>query len=594
MSRSQIEEIKEKLDILSVAQEYLGTLKRSGANHFARCPFHNEKTPSFAVNPDLGIFKCFGCGESGDVITFIQKMEGVDFPEALEISAKRAGVKLIKRFSPEDQKLLKGRQELLQANALVCEYYHYILTKHKMGEVGRKYARDRGVTKELLERFKIGYAPRAYTNLTKYLKKKGYKTKDIIQWGFAISRNGRVFDKFRSRLLFPLINQHGDIVGFSGRITTSYTKAPKYLHSPTTMVFDKSKFLFGLAQAKIDIRKQGFCVFCEGQLDVISSHKTKIKNVIASLGTSIAQQQFTLLKRYADEVYFCFDTDLAGEKALLRATGMAHDSGVHVRAVTLTKGGDADELINTDRKAWENAVKNAQPILDHMIIRLSNRIDLSELRGKEEFVSVIMPLIATLPKNIEQMHYIQKIAIILNVEEVVLKEEFLNLKNRKRTKAVVNNKSMKKLFDTPASMKEEYLLALIFQHEDFIDVSVEHVKRAYFTTSASKNLIKKLKTHVSSKERYSIRQFIKTLESHEKSFLEILIMKKLEEYFEVESAYIQELQSLMNHLKRNYYQNKIRKIKADIQKAEIAGDEKGMEKFIDKHVVITDRLKHIS
>lgn len=589
MSRDQIEQIKERLDILEVARGYISPFKKSGNNYFARCPFHSEKTPSFSVNPELGIYKCFGCGQSGDVITLIQELEGVDFPKALEIAAKRAGVTLARNFSPQDERRYKERQQILTVNALVAEYYHYILTKHDRGAAGREYAKSRGIKKDLIDRFMIGYAPRSYTNLLQFLKKRGYSEQDLVRWGLVVSGSGRVYDKFRSRLIFPLVNQHDDIIGFSGRIIIKNTKAPKYLHSPQTEAFDKSAFLFGINHAKNEMRKQDFAVFCEGQLDVISSHKTNIKNVVASLGTSLAAKQLEVAKRYTDTVYFSFDTDMAGETALIRAVDLAHQQGMSVKVVTLPEGADADELIQKDSAKWEEAVKGAESVFDHMVQRLSNRLDMSSLTDKEEFASRILPVIARYPKRIEQSHYIKKIAVILNVHEELLQEELDRLSKANPTATKVDTKRIVQVLDSTANVKEEYVFALVLQHPHFLDESFEYVKSRYFNSPAAREVLKKLRSYHGDKKRFQVKNFISSLEEHEKTFVQNLLLKRIPT-FDLSAELVGELKTVMRFLKNNYYQNKIKSVKVQIEDAENSGDKKKVNTLLEKLVSLNDKL----
>ncbi len=591
MSDPQIESIKEKLDILEVVQSYIGPLKKSGANHFGLCPFHNEKTPSFSVNSDLGIFKCFGCGEAGDVISFIQKMEGIDFPKALEISAKKAGVELKKSFSPQDKKKFEERDEILKLNQVVANYYHYILTDHKQGKKGREYAKSRKITKKLIEKFKIGYAPYSFNNLLDFLSKKGYEKKKLVKWGVAATSKGRVYDKFRSRLIFPLINHRGDIVGFSGRIVEKDTKAPKYLHSPQTTAFNKSKFLFGLNHAKASIRKDKFILFTEGQLDVISSHKTFVQNIVASLGTSLSEEQLKLAKRYTDNIYFCFDNDLAGESALLRSVSLAYKLDFHVEVVPIPQGQDADEFINTDKKAWEKLVKKSQGVVDHMIRRLTKRLDLSKVKGKEEFASIILPLIKKIPHKIEQDHYLQKISMILNIEDQILRKELSKIPDNKELFEKASTKQVKSIVKSSDTSKEEYLLALILQHPKFLDISIKICKPKFFQTPLPKKILEKLKKDEKSKG-FSLKKFISKLNDMEVHFVEDLLLKNLKSEFETEDEYEHEIKKVFSQLKQNYYQNSIKRIKSAIAQAENNDDKEKVENLLQELVKISDKMRN--
>ncbi|MBN2016398.1 DNA primase [Candidatus Dojkabacteria bacterium] len=590
MSRNQIEEIKDRLDILEVARSYITNFKRSGTNYFALCPFHQEKTPSFSINPELGIYKCFGCGESGDVFTLIEKMEGVEFSDALEIAAKRAGVKLERNYSEKDKHIHEERQEILKINALAAEYYNYILCKHGQGKKGRKYARERKITKKLIDEFKIGYAPRAYTNLLKFLKTKGYTQQNLIKWGLVVSGSGRVYDKFRSRLIFPLINHRGDIAGFSGRTILKNTKAPKYLHSPQTLAFDKGKFLFGLEQSKSAIRKSNFVVFCEGQLDVISSHKTDVKNIVASLGTSLTDDQLTLAKRYTKNIYFCFDNDSAGESALIRAANMAHKLDFNVKAVNIPEGKDADELINTNKAEWIRTVKKAEPIVDHMMRRLYRRLDLSKLEDKEEFSKIILPLIATIPQKIEQAHYLHRVSLILNVDDNILAEELESIQRSSDIVPKVNTEKIKAVLKSPVSVKEEYLLALILQHLQFLEASLKNINQTCFSSPLAREVFSKLKRYCAEKKRFSLKNFTSGLEEHEVSFVQNLLLKNLDKYFEVESEILAEIEGITKILTKSFLQNEIKKMKAQIEQAEITEDKAEVRNLIKRLLEVTEKI----
>ena len=592
MVDSQIKEIKDKLDILEVAKSYITNFKKTGSNYFALCPFHHEKTPSFSVNPELGIFKCFGCGESGDVLTFIQKIEKVDFPQALEIAAKRAGVQLKRNYSPKDKKIRKEKEEILKLNSLVTEYYNYILLKHKSGEKGRDYLKKRKIKNAQIDDFKIGYAPSAYDNLLSFLKSKGYKTKQLIQWGVIVTTSGRIYDKFRSRLIFPLIDQHGDIIGFSGRTVLKNTKAPKYLHSPKTLVFNKSKYLFGLFQAKNSIRDKDFVIFTEGQLDVISAQKTKMNNVIASLGTSLTEDQLILSKRYSNNICFCFDNDLAGENALIRATHLAHKNDINVKAILISDAQDADELINKSKNKWIKAIKESEPIVDHMIRRLYKRLDITNLKQKEEFTKIILPLIATIPNNLEINHYIHRISLILNVDEDIIKEELENISADQTNLQNVNTDKISNILKSPINKKENYLLALILQHINYLKISLSVVKTRYILSPNSKRILNKIKKY--DKRPFKLKKFLKTLSKDESAFIKNLLLVKLDGYFENEMDFKNEVSEVYRFIKRNYYQNKIKRIKNEIEVAENKNDKSKVESLLSKLVKYTDKVQEES
>lgn len=485
-SRDQIEEIKRRLDIIAVAREYLPSLKRGGKNYFALCPFHNEKSPSFSINPDMGRYKCFGCGESGDVINLIEKIEGIDFVDALQLAAKKAGVVLDTSYVKSAGNNSKERERILAANLLTAEFFHYILFKHEIGAEARKYVTGRQLRKEELRKFKIGFAPKGYENLKSFLLKKGYTTKELVDWGLLVSKNGKIYDKFRNRLMFPIFNQVGDVIGFSGRIIDKNDLGPKYLNSPETLVYKKSQILYGLYQARDAARKQGFLILVEGNVDILMSHAQGIENISAPLGTALTQEQVKLIKRYCDTIYFAFDTDAAGEKALTRALELAEAEDMQVKAINIEGFQDVDDLIKNGGN-WQDCVRNAQTIVDHMLIILRKRFDLNTALGKDRYAKAILALIKKLKSSIEQVHYLEKLSGIIKIDIELLRKEL-----EKITLSGVENKQAETLSSRLAEVRlptshYKKLLAYLVQNpaelttmsdsdRDFIKIETQEYK----------------------------------------------------------------------------------------------------------------------
>ena len=305
MLNSQVDEIKSKVDIVEIIQEYI-QLKPAGANWKAPCPFHNEKTPSFMVSRDKQIFHCFGCGEGGDIFTFVQKIENIDFPEALKILAEKAGVKL-KKIDPT---LVSQKTKLMDICHLAAEFFHKALTSSKEGQISRDYIAKRKLSPQTLADFKIGYAPDSWDLLLNLLRKKGYKDNDIFLAGLVVKNDrGQLYDRFRQRLMFPIFDQHGNIVGFTGRIldASKENQGGKYVNTPQTLIYNKSLIAYGLDKAKSEIKKQDLVVVVEGNMDVIASHQAGIKNVIASSGTALTLEQLKILQRYSNNLALAFD-----------------------------------------------------------------------------------------------------------------------------------------------------------------------------------------------------------------------------------------------------------------------------------------------
>lgn len=433
-NRDQIEEIKSKLDISTVILQYVPGLKRSGRNYFGLCPFHKEKTPSFSVNPELGLFKCFGCGEGGDVIKFLEKIEGLDFPNALELAAQKAGVTLKKTYSPEAQKFKEERDKLLEANKLAAKFFNYVLLKHEAGKLGREYVQKRKIPDEQVKEFVLGYAPRSFNALKDFLNKKGYADKDLVKWGLLVEKNNKIYDKFRGRLMFTIFNHQGEVIGFTGRAIFEDEQGPKYLNSPETLVYKKSQVLFGLYQAKETIRKEGFVILVEGNVDPITSHGVGIKNIVAPMGTALTPEQLRLIKRYCDKVYFSFDNDAAGQKALVRSFELAESAGLESYVVEIKGYKSADELIFAGGD-WPHAVANPKEIVAYLISYSATKYDLSNARYKASYVKEVLGYISKIQSDVASEEYLKQVSYIADVSMDILTQELQTLKNGPKTTA---------------------------------------------------------------------------------------------------------------------------------------------------------------
>ncbi|MBN1331950.1 DNA primase [Candidatus Dojkabacteria bacterium] len=489
-SRGQIDEIKQKLDIVTVAEKYLRSMKRSGANYFALCPFHNEKTPSFSINQDLQIYKCFGCGESGDVITFIQKLEGVDFPKALEMAANMAGVVLKSDFkpSPGAEKRKAEKEKILEANQLAMKYFNYVLLDHKLGEKARVYCKNRKITKALIKKFQIGVALEGYNNLRNFLKKKGFLESDLVKWGLLVSKNGKVYDKFRDRLMFPIYNHVGDIIGFSGRQLEKSDYGPKYLNSPETPVYKKKETMYGLFQAKEMIRKSNFVVLVEGNVDILSSHRVGVENIVCPLGTALTLEQCKLIKRYADNVYFALDTDEAGEKAMIRGLALAQEAGLEAFAIDIGKYQDSDELIMAEPDKWQKVVKKPVEIVEFFMKRFAGQFDLDTVKGKKGFVEKLSPFVEGIKDDFERQEYIKRIAANAGVDEDELAGKF-RIGTRAEIKIEPSEaETTTKIGAARKLSRKEFLAAVLIQFIDVIKMpeSLENVFESWFVEFLNK------------------------------------------------------------------------------------------------------------
>lgn len=399
------EEVRARLNIEDVIGEYV-SLKRAGRNFKGLSPFTQEKTPSFFVSPDKQIWHDFSSNRGGDVFSFVMEVEGMDFRAALEHLARKAGVDLTLYQSAGNKKIAEQKARLLAANQLAARYYQGCLVKNSTA-IDYIFGR-RKLDKPTVQGFEIGYAPDTGKALLGALEKRGFTTRELTDAGL-MNRYGS--DLFRGRMMVPLMDETGRVIGFTGRIIGNVPDAPKYLNTPQTLLYDKSRHVFGLSQAKEAIRSSGFVVVVEGNLDVVSSHQAGVKNVVATAGTALTDHHLRALKRLTADIRLCFDADKAGIAATERAIGIAGGLGIELRIISLPDiAKDPDELIKKDLDRWNIAVSSGQPAVDWVIAQYASREDLASATGKRRFTSAALALVATLGDSVEQEHYEKRIA----------------------------------------------------------------------------------------------------------------------------------------------------------------------------------------
>jgi DNA primase len=447
-------EVKNKLSVVDVVGESV-QLKKAGTTYKGLCPFHGEKTPSFTVTPARDSWKCFGCGEGGDIFSFVMKRDGLSFPEALKLLATKAGVELDERTTREDARKARLRSVMESAVA----FYHAVLTGSKTGAPALEYLRGRGFSDETIARYQLGWAPGGWDTLTRQLEaKRNIRAEELVEVGLAQPRQsvrGGVYDRFRERVIFPIRDANGSAVGLGGRILPPSTDnrpspsedrgqaqgghrsedddardhGPKYLNSPATPLFDKSRTLYLIDKAKGPIRKSTQAVIVEGYTDALMAHQAGFDNVVASLGTALTPGQVGLLTRYAKKIALAYDVDTAGEKAgtfgaqaLESLIGQlaAADTGVEldeVRVVRLPDGKDPDEVVRETPDRWREEVRTAQPIVDYLIDFHARQVDLKTPGGKARFIDAIAPTLRAIPNPVMRDAYLQKIHAVSGIEE---------------------------------------------------------------------------------------------------------------------------------------------------------------------------------
>ncbi|MBC7320661.1 DNA primase [bacterium] len=418
MSISQ--RIKERIDIVDFISSYV-KLTRSGKNYIGLCPFHNDHNPSFTVSPEKQLFYCFGCKEGGDVIKFLMKIEHLSYREALVQLGRRVGIE-IDDTSDESS---RGIRELYKVNDLVTRYFHYILTETQYGKAPREYLAKRGIKKETIDAFKLGYAIASWNALQKFLEKKGIsiETQEILGLIINDKETGKTYDRFRDRIIFPIIDMTGHTIGFGGRVLDD--SLPKYINTPETPIFRKGHILYGLYQTRDEIMKKDQAIIVEGYMDCISLYQAGIKNVVASMGTSFTREQGLALKRIAKDIVIAFDTDTAGDLAVIRGANILREVGCNVRVARWTVFKDPDEFIrNQGPIIFLDIINRAKPFLDYMLDLLISRYEITSLEGRIQFFQEFFPLLRSEPKVSVQRAYLDKVATLGKIPPELLYREF--------------------------------------------------------------------------------------------------------------------------------------------------------------------------
>ena len=429
-------EIKSRVDIAQIIGEKI-SLKQRGQRFLGLCPFHSEKTPSFTVSPEMGIFKCFGCGAVGDVFTFLEKHDGMTFVEALEFLAEKTGVKLERRVV--DDRLQQVEKQIFEINHLAAEFYHYILTKHKAGEKAREYLKSRHISQSSIETFNIGYSPNQWDNLFKFLTKKGYPSELIEQSGLTINSSTHQsinssthhYDRFRGRVMFPLRDVRGQILGFAGRkIPSEIEGTPdnhqeaKYINSPETAVYHKAKNLFGIFENREDIRKKCEAVLVEGEFDCLSSWQAGVRNAVAVKGTALTPDQVKLIRRYSKKVIVCLDSDSAGQEALIRSLPILEHHGLSSRAIVLPEGEkDPDELAKSSPSQWKELVEKSKNAYSVIIENTLKKFGEDTAESKRQAGDVLVPLLSEISNAIEQDHWVNILSKRLGVRDEAIRRQ---------------------------------------------------------------------------------------------------------------------------------------------------------------------------
>lgn len=476
-----IDEIKDRLEITAVVSDYV-SLQKSGKNFKACCPFHIEKTPSFFVFPERQSWHCFGsCGTGGDLFSFVMKMEHMDFGEALRHLAQKAGIPLSPREGKEAE---DNKKRLFAANQEATEFYRQVLFSAR-GKRAREYLAERGITTATMEVFRLGYSPEGWDELSQHLRTMGFSSTEIVAAGLVQERDSGSFDLFRGRVMFPINDAQGRVLGFGGRTLGEAT--PKYLNSPQTPLFDKGSTLYGLHLAREALRQEDLAIVVEGYMDVLMAHQEGFKNVVASLGTALSERHITALKRYTKKLALALDPDAAGREAILRGLQVARQSfdqkleprvnwrglprlqptlDAEIRIILLPESKDPDEVIHESPQHWRELVSQAPPMMDYLFDSVASSLDLTNPQQKSRAVEELLPLILEVGDRIQEAHYLQRLARRIRVDEKTLQEAARGLRRRQPRGRTKEEEATPVSLPPHRDRLEDYCLALLLRYPE--------------------------------------------------------------------------------------------------------------------------------
>jgi DNA primase len=569
------EQIKDRLNVADVLGEYL-KLEKAGTNYKALCPFHNEKTPSFMVNPEQNFWYCFGCQKGGDIFTFVQEMEGLEFRDALERLADKAGVE-IPKFQAYNKEEKSQKQKIYEILETATRFYQVQLEKNSNGKRIAEYLRQRNISGEQMKIFRIGYAPEGWDNLLKFLMGRDYLLKDIAQTGLLVFKEGgspdnveSYYDRFRNRIMFPVIDVVGRVVGYSARVAPGGDeKNAKYINTPQGLVYDKSQILYGIYQARTEIKKQDFVIITEGNMDVIASFDGGLQNIIAVSGTALTKEHVKVLKRYTNNFKFCFDMDEAGQRATKKSIQTCLEEGIDLEIIILPGAyKDINELTIKEPDNWQGVVADSTPVMKYFFDLVFKQFDVNDAKGKKMIAHELLNIIKDIDDLIEQSYWLKKLSDRISVDEDIL-TRVLEEAKLKREKEVVSDREEAEEKDSVPEKKDrrsilqERLLGLFGLFFDQLSGEIKNIDESLFD---EKYLAfwKKISVNDKSGIEKEMNQF------------EIGVKYNYDEkdgFIENEINPLEEKEVIRNELEKAQKKELLQKITWDIKKAEEGGDD---------------------
>ena len=572
---SVVDEIKDRLPIEDLVSQYV-QLKKTGRSLKGLCPFHQEKSPSFVVSPERGIAYCFGCNKGGDVFKFIQEIEGIDFPDALKLLAEKTGVKL-ENYQHEKPVAKDQKEMMFEIHEIAAAEYEKQLWTTVDGEKVLQYLRGRGLLDENIKKFRVGFAPDKYDFLYPGLLEKGYNKKLLVASGMALTQDTtveKIYDRFRGRLMFPILDSFGRVVAFGGRALKK-EQEPKYLNSPETPIYHKSKILYGFFQAKNYIKNAKEAMLVEGYMDLIMSHQAGVHIAVATSGTALTPKHLRILKPFIERLSLCFDMDLAGQEAAKRAYALAQEIDVMVKVVTLPEGKDPADYAKAHGEELQKVVESGAMYTDYFYSKLLRDYGTTGIQAKKKILQEFLPFFAGLPSSVEKDEYVRRLATDLDLKESQIYDEIKNFKlpanHPARRHAGLGNDSNMASMTTKLYTADEVLFGLFFAYYETMPGLLSKIGEQAFP-ERWKPLYTAIATHYNALRTETVVNFQDVPEILREE-AQVLSLYVLEKYGEMdEPTLYKEVETLIKNIQKQSLAQRQRQLQRQLTMAEKTGD----------------------